>query len=290
MLFRPAVPDLLLRTSPLNIENHGRILYYDVGRSASVVMLEQDGGLALRTNGLPEAMMDMPGTPPAFSGEFWLSPLAVIARPRTESMLIVGYGGGVVIEGVPPSVRSVDVIELEPQVIEANRATRALRKRDPLADPRVHLISNDARGALSLTARKYDAIVSQPSHPWTAGASHLYTLEFMQQARDHLNDGGVFVQWMNVTFMDEALLRSLTATLLTVFERSADLSAGSRHPGVPRLRRTAQSRSSSRRHRAAASRIRPSTTRGWASTPWRTWSPRSPWTKKARARWRQARR
>ena len=216
--FRPSVPDLLLRTSPLNIPNHGRILYYDVGRSASVVMFEQDGGLVLRTNGLPEAMMDMPGSPPRFSGEYWLSPLAVIARPRTESMLIVGYGGGVVIEGVPPSVQTVDVIELEPRVIAANRATQALRKRNPLRDVRVNIISNDARGALSLTSRKYDAIVSQPSHPWTAGASHLYTLEFMRQARAHLNDGGVFVQWMNVSFVDESLLRSLTATLLATFE------------------------------------------------------------------------
>jgi spermidine synthase len=217
VLFRPAMPELLLRTSPMNILNTGRILYYDVGRSASVVMLEQDGSLVLRTNGLPEAMIDMPGTPPRFSGEFWLSPLAVIARPGTQSMLVVGYGGGVVIEGVPPSVRNVDVIELEPRVIDANRATRDERRRDPLLDPRVNIISNDARGALALTNRKYDAIVSQPSHPWTAGASHLYTLEFMQQAREHLNDGGVFVQWMNVTFLDEALLRSLTATLLQAF-------------------------------------------------------------------------
>ena len=132
-------------------------------------------------------------------------------------MLIVGFGGGVVVEGVPPSVRHVDVIELEPKVIEANRVTGALRKRNPLADPRVNIIVNDARGALRLTDRRYDAIVSQPSHPWTAGASHLYTREFMQLAHDHLNSDGVFVQWMNVIFMDEDLLRSLTATLLSVF-------------------------------------------------------------------------
>ena len=92
-----------------------------------------------------------------------------------------------------------------------------LRKRNPLTDPRVNIIVNDARGALRLTDRRYDAIVSQPSHPWTAGASHLYTREFMQLAHDHLNSGGVFVQWMNVIFMDEDLLRSLTATLLKVF-------------------------------------------------------------------------
>jgi predicted membrane-bound spermidine synthase len=216
-LFRPVMPELLLRTSPMNILNEGRILYYDIGRSASVVMLQQDGNLVLRTNGLPEAMIDSPGSPPRFSGEFWLSPLAVIAHPAAQSMLIVGYGGGSVIEGVPPSVQAVDVIELEPRVIDANRATSAYRRRDPLLDPRVNLIFNDARGALALTDRKYDAIVSQPSHPWTAGASHLYTLEFMQQARAHLNEGGVFVQWMNIMFLDEALLRSLTATLLQAF-------------------------------------------------------------------------
>jgi hypothetical protein len=217
LAFRPAVPERLLLASPLNLGGSGRIVHYEVGRSASVVVLKQDGGLALRTNGLPEALMDSPGMPPRFSGEFWMSSLAVLANPTARDMLVVGFGGGVVVEGVPPSVRRIDVIELEPEVIEANRRTVALRKFDPLADPRVDVITNDARGALALTERRYDAIVSQPSHPWTAGASHLYTREFMQLAREHLAADGVFVQWMNVAFLDEDLLRSLTATLIDVF-------------------------------------------------------------------------
>jgi len=218
-LFRPEAPDQLLRISPLNVDRQGELRFYEVGRSASVVVLEQDGALMLRTNGLPEALIEMTGIAPKFSGEFWLSPLAVIARPQAESMLVVGYGGGVVLDAVPPSVRHIDVIELEPKVIDANRAVTALRKRDPLVDPRVKIVLNDARGALALTDKRYDAIVSQPSHPWTAGASHLYTREFMQQSRRHLRDGGVFVQWMNVSFLDEDLLRSLAATLLDVFEQ-----------------------------------------------------------------------
>ena len=215
--FAPQAPLKLLVTSPLNVGTKGRMLYYDVGRSASVVLLAQDGGLALRTNGLPEALMDSPGSIPRFSGEYWLSPLADIARPQPKDMLIVGFGGGVVVEGVPPSVQRIDVVELEPEVIAANRVASPLRKRDPLTDERVNIILNDARGALRLTSHRYDAIVSQPSHPWTAGASHLYTREFMQLAHDHLAPAGVFVQWMNVIFMDEEVLRSLTATLLSVF-------------------------------------------------------------------------
>ena len=214
---KPAVPERLLRTSPLNVGAFGNILYYDVGRSADVVMLQQNGGLALRTNGLPEALMDSSGMSPRFSGEYWMSSLAVLAQSDARDMLIVGYGGGVVVEGAPPSVRNIDVIELEPKVMDANAATRGLRRRDPLSDPRLNVVINDARGALRLTNKRYDAIVSQPSHPWTAGASHLYTREFMQLARDHLHEDGVFVQWMNVAFLDEDLLKSLTGTLLKVF-------------------------------------------------------------------------
>jgi len=217
VFFKPQAPMTLLVTSPLNVGTQHRVLYYDIGRSASVVMLAQDGGLGLRTNGLPEALMESPGSLQRFSGEYWLSPLAVIARPQARDMLIVGFGGGVIVEGVPPTVRNIDVIEIEPKVIEANRQTSAMRKRNPLTDPRVNIILNDARGALRLTNRRYDAIVSQPSHPWTAGASHLYTREFMQLVHDHLNLDGVFVQWMNVIFMDEDLMRSLTATMLNVF-------------------------------------------------------------------------
>jgi len=51
-----------------------------------------------------------------------------------------------------------------------------------------------------------------------AGASHLYTREFMQIANEHLTDDGVYLQWMNTQFVDADLLRSLSATMLDVFD------------------------------------------------------------------------
>ena len=114
------------------------------------------------------------------------------ARPDTRNMLIVGVGGGVVLEGVPSSVECVDAIELEPEVIVANRLLAGMRAIDPLADPHINIVINDARNALRLTCKSYDAIVSQPSHPWTAGASHLFTREFAADVKDHLNDDSVF--------------------------------------------------------------------------------------------------
>ena len=218
LVYRPELPEEILRTSPMTDYGQGEIRYYEVGRSATVLVLEEDGFLNLRTNGLPEASTNLRGAPPYQHNQHLLATVPVLARPDTRDMLIIGFGGGVAVEGVPPSVEAVDVVELEPKVIDANRILSEERQIDPLQDRRVQVFINDARSAMRLTSKRYDAIVSQPSHPWTAGASHLYTHEFMQLAKDRLNPGGVFLQWMNTQFVTESLLRSLCATILDVYE------------------------------------------------------------------------
>jgi hypothetical protein len=173
--------------------------------------------LELNSNGLPEARVTPKGAPPIAQTDQWLTALAVASRPRAATMLVIGFGGGVALEGVPPSVRAIDVIELEPEVIAANRRISGLRAVDPLADARIKVVLNDARNGLRLTDKRYDLIVSQPSHPWTAGASHLFTREFLALAANHLNEGGALLQWMSTSFADAALLKSLAATLAETF-------------------------------------------------------------------------
>jgi len=195
-----------------------KILYYGVGRSSTVLLYEGPRGWYLRNNGLPEATIERPGAVPRNSVTArWLSMLPAFAPATPRDMLVIGLGGGVAVEHVPKLVERIDVIELEAEVLEANRRVAGLRNRDPLADPRIRVWLNDARGALMQTDLRYGAIVSQPSHPWTAGASHLYTRDFFEQVKDRLAPGGVFVQWMGLQFVDESLLRSLIATLLDVF-------------------------------------------------------------------------
>jgi spermidine synthase len=217
-------PERLLKSSSFeDIHSTGAVLYQGVGRSASVILLEEDDSYSLRCNGLPEAGVVRQGCPPfgRNSGR-WLSTLPVLARPDASSMMMIGFGGGCALEAIPPSVQNIDVIELEPKVIDANHAISHLRAKDPLTDSRLNIIINDARGALALSDKRYDIIVSQPSHPWTAGASHLYTREFLQQVQEHLQPNGVFVQWMLTELVSPSLLRSLIATLLDVFP-SAEL-------------------------------------------------------------------
>ncbi|NQV28747.1 MAG: fused MFS/spermidine synthase [Rhodopirellula sp.] len=213
-------PDLILRHLPLNnVAMTSEITYSSIGASSTVMVTRTPGGYRLLTNGLPESEISPRGAVVgAEAGARWLTTLPVLARPDAKSMLIIGFGGGSAVNGVPETIESIDTIELEPKVVEAVRTLSEIRQADPLSDPRLKIVFNDARGALSLTAKKYDAIVSQPSHPWSAGASHLYTREFMQLVRGRLSEDGVFLQWMNSHYVDKELLRSLGATMLDCFE------------------------------------------------------------------------
>ncbi|MHC4877217.1 MAG: fused MFS/spermidine synthase [Planctomycetota bacterium] len=212
-------PTALLMRSSFDTELlPGELLFVKAGVSSTVVLTREHDRFRLYTNGLPESEISPLGAVSgAEAGLRWLTTLPVIARPDAESVLVVGFGGGGAVAGVPSTVKQIDVIELEPGVVDAVRQVADLRFDDPLSDSRVNIVLNDARGALSLTDKSYDAIVSQPSHPWTAGASHLYTREFLQLASSRLTANGVFLQWMNSRFVDETLLKSICATLLDVF-------------------------------------------------------------------------
>ena len=216
-IYTPSTPTALLNASAIARPTEGETLFSRVGKAANVLLYASKGSFYLRTNGLPEASVRMANSPPGAHSTRWLMALPLIARPDARSGLVVGWGGGVLLEDLPPTLRSVDVAELEPEVIEANRHIGDARHSNPLDDPRIRIVLNDARGALALSDKRYDLIVSQPSHPWTAGASHLYTSEFVEMAKGHLEPEGVFVQWIGTPFVDLELMRALCATLLEHF-------------------------------------------------------------------------
>ena len=218
LLVSPGRPDRLIYAQIGGEKTWGEERFYGVGRSATILMREDQGFINLTSNGLSESSVGRQGMPPFNLSQKWLAGLPTLARPDAESMLIVGLGGGVALQGVAPHIDDLDVIELEPMVIEANRAVAHLRGNDPLDDPRINLVVNDARNAMTLTSKRYDVIVSQPSHPWTGGAAHLYTSEFVSLSKERLSNDGVFLQWINSQFVDEGLLKTLMTTLLQQFE------------------------------------------------------------------------
>ena len=220
VLFQPQRPASIVNRTLFggSGETQVREVFFGVGRSSTVWLTENEGRFDLTINGLPEAQIEFLGAPPLLLSQRWLGIWPSLFRPQTESMLVIGLGGGVALEAVPQNVTTVHVAELEAEVLAANRRVAARRTTNPLARDGLHIAINDARNALRLTSRRYDAIISQPSHPWTAGASHLFTREFVALARSRLAQNGIFVQWMNAEFLNEDLLRQLAATLLAEFD------------------------------------------------------------------------
>jgi spermidine synthase len=213
----PTPTNLLLHSAISGKRTPGELFYLGVGRSATVTVVENATGWKLLTNGLPESGVDRPEVPDRlFKETAWLSLLPTAARPDTDQMLIIGLGGANTLAATASSVSAIDVIELEQEVVIANRLIP--RESNPLDDPRVSIRLGDARGAMNLSNKRYDAIVSQPSHPWTSGASHLYTREFFDLTHSKLRPGGVFVQWIGATFVDAELFGSLMASMTEAFK------------------------------------------------------------------------
>lgn len=193
------------------------------GRNTTVSVVDRDGVLRLFNDGRPESGISA-GTP-AFGPELvMLGGLAGMLAGHRDRGMVIGLGAGHSATMLLASdFAHVDVVELESAVVEAARTIHRMRGHAfPLDDRRANLVVDDARARLVLaSAGSYDAIVSQPSHPWLSGVSALYTREFFLEARRALREDGVLSLWVNVFRMDVAHLRDVVSTLRGVFPHVA---------------------------------------------------------------------
>ncbi len=215
----PKTPwQLLIRGGSSQRFNADQVSLLGVGRSATVMLVDNGLEHRLFSDGLPESSIQGPGGRPArFAVAYWLALLPASVRPEAERALVIGFGAGMTAEALPTGIQEVDVAEIEPEIIHANRALAQWRRSDPLRNPRLHLILNDARNALATRQDRYDLVISQPSHPWTLGAASLFTTEFYSLVASRLNPRGVFLQWIALPFVDADLLRAQIATMRRQF-------------------------------------------------------------------------
>jgi spermidine synthase len=84
-------------------------------------------------------------------------------------------------------------------------------------DPRTHIIFDDARHYIFTTRDKFDIITSDPIHPWVKGSATLYTKEYFELVKSHLNPGGIVTQWVPLYESDAAVVKSEIATFFEAF-------------------------------------------------------------------------
>jgi len=144
-------------------------------------------------------------------------PLALHDNPR--KVLNIGLGGGFTLGSILryEDVDSVDMVEIDPTVVEACRTVLADYNNHALEDPRTNMVVADGRNYLFSTDRTYDVIISEPPNIWVSGVSNLFTAEFYEIVRSHLNEGGIFSQWFPFYEMNEFDYRIALNTMRTVF-------------------------------------------------------------------------
>jgi spermidine synthase len=190
----------------------GRLLYYKEGAVATVSVRQLAGQMALAIDGKVDA-----SNGPDMLTQKLLGHLPLLLHERPEDICVIGLGSGVTLAAaLRHGVTHADVIEISPEVVEASRLFRA-DNDGALEDQRTRLLVTDGRSHLRLGSRKYDVIISEPSNPWMAGVSSLFTREFFLAARERLAPGGVICQWAHTYDIDPDDLRSIAATFASVF-------------------------------------------------------------------------
>ncbi|MEW5739166.1 MAG: fused MFS/spermidine synthase [Myxococcota bacterium] len=141
----------------------------------------------------------------------------LMVKQAPKKVMVVGAGAGfTVASALSHPVERVDLVEISPAVLEAARLFSDVN-RGALDDPRTHVHVDDARTFLALSQDRYDVIISEPSNPWVAGISSLFTQEFFEIVDRRLTDGGVLVQWIHTYEMSDELVRLVTRTLRARF-------------------------------------------------------------------------
>ncbi len=184
------------------------------GREASVAAVSSDDGYCLYVNGKSDGSAFGDADTQVMQG---LVP--ALLHPAPHHAFIVGLGTGTTAGWVAdvPEMKQVDVVELEPAMAGLARNHFAPVNRDVLNKANVHLIPGDAREALLAAGSRYDLIISEPSNPYRAGVSTLFTQEFYAAAKARLNEHGLFAQWVQGYEVDAQAIRQVYATLTSVF-------------------------------------------------------------------------
>ena len=194
----------------------GELLSYEEGALATVSVKRLGGTLSLAIDGKVDATSsgDM-------ATQRLLAHVPMLLHRNPRRVMVIGLGSGVTAgSALSHPVERVDAVEILPEVARAARRF-AKANHEALDDPRLRLIVADGRNHVLLSRDSYDVIISEPSNPWMAGVSALFTRDFFALAKRRLAEGGLFCQWAHVYNLSEQDLKTVIAGFSDVFPEAA---------------------------------------------------------------------
>ena len=181
------------------------MLYYAEGLDGTVVVTQTDHQIMLLINGKSDASSVGDLTTQVSLGQF-----GALMHPNPKNALIIGLGSGITASSLAThdSLEDITLLEISPEVIEASDYF-IRENQNVLADPRLNVVSADARNYVLAADKQWDLIVSEPSNPWISGVSNLFTRDFMELIKQKLAPGGIMTQWFHMYSLSESDVRSV---------------------------------------------------------------------------------
>jgi len=148
-----------------------------------------------------------------------LGHLTTLIPEHPAKVLVIGCGAGVTAGAVSigPGLEHETIAEIEPLVPYSVDEYFGPYNFEVIKNPKVHVHIDDARHFLLTTREKFDAVTSDPLDPWVKGAATLYTKEFFDVVKDHLNPGGAVTLFVQLYESTEAAVKSEVGTFLEAF-------------------------------------------------------------------------
>lgn len=191
-----------------------RSVFWERDGVESSVALSGEDGNALMVNGKSDGHARVDAGTQVMSGL-----LGALIHPSPKRVLVVGLGTGTTAGWLAavPEIETVDVVEIEPAIVDAARFFRPVN-HDVLRNPKANIILGDAREVLLAGGdEEFDLIISEPSNPYRAGVASLFTTDFYRNVRSRLAPNGYFMQWMQGYEVDVKTIRTIYASYLAVF-------------------------------------------------------------------------
>jgi spermidine synthase len=196
------------------------IVYVGEGVTASVAVSRTPTGVLNYHNA---GKVQASSEPQDMKLQRMLGHITTLVPKAPTKVLVIGCGAGVTAGAVSidPLVKDQTIAEIEPLVPQVVSTHFSQHNFDVVRNPKVKVHLDDARHYLLTTNEKFDAITSDPLDPWVKGAATLYTREFFQVVKEHLNPGGVVTLFVQLYESTDSAVKSEIATFLEAFPNGA---------------------------------------------------------------------
>jgi spermidine synthase len=213
-----ALPGLLVAYGRYAATRVGQadVIYVGEGLNATVAVSELSNGVRNYHNA---GKVQASSEPQDMRLQRMLGHMTTLLPRQAKKVLVIGCGAGVTAGAVSvdPAVEHETIAEIEPLVPRVVSTYFSQHNFDVVRNPKVRIRIDDARHFVETTPEKFDAITSDPLDPWVKGAAMLYTQEFFQMAKSHLNPGGVMTLFVQLYESNTDAVKSEIATFLDVF-------------------------------------------------------------------------